>query len=95
MILLGYADSSSGALSEKAVVNDCLQIYKWVQNRTNSPIYIWGHSLGAALATHTVVTLNDLRYPKGLILESAFTSLRDEMYVHPYAKVWKIKFTTM
>lgn len=87
-VLLGYADSSPGTLTEAAVVNDCLQIYKWVQNRTNSPIYVWGHSLGAALATHTIAVLErSSYYPKGLVLESAFTSLRAEMHVHPYAKV--------
>lgn len=84
-----YADSSDGILSEKAVINDCVQLYEWVQNRTNSPIYLWGHSLGASLATDTAVALRDLNhYPKGLVLESAFTSLRDELYVHPYAKIF-------
>ncbi|KAJ8919719.1 hypothetical protein NQ315_006247 [Exocentrus adspersus] len=84
-----YADSSKGALTEEAVVNDCVQLYKWVENHTNSEIYIWGHSLGAAIATHTVTSLNGSNFPpKGLVLESAFTSLQDEMYVHPYAKIF-------
>ncbi|XP_018561593.1 monoacylglycerol lipase ABHD12 isoform X1 [Anoplophora glabripennis] len=84
-----YADSTQGILSEKAVVSDCVQLYQWLRNRTNSPIYIWGHSLGAALATETEVALRNLNYsPKGLVLESAFTNLRDEMYVHPYVKIF-------
>ncbi|KAJ8968626.1 hypothetical protein NQ314_002206, partial [Rhamnusium bicolor] len=72
-----------------AVVNDCIQLYKWVLNRTNSPIYIWGHSLGSALATSTAVALiNSDIHPKGLILESAFTNLHEELYVHPYGMIF-------
>ncbi|KAJ8965344.1 hypothetical protein NQ317_018797 [Molorchus minor] len=84
-----YGDSSKGILSEKKVVNDCIQLYKWVLNKTNSPIYIWGHSLGAALATSTLAALENMEINStGLILESAFTSLRDELYVHPYGKIF-------
>ncbi|KAJ8944122.1 hypothetical protein NQ318_013304 [Aromia moschata] len=80
---------AEGLLSEKEVVNDCVQLYKWVLNKTNSPIYIWGHSLGSALATSTVAELENSKiYSKGLILESAFTSLHDELYVHPYGKIF-------
>nr|XP_023019045.1 monoacylglycerol lipase ABHD12-like isoform X2 [Leptinotarsa decemlineata] len=84
-----YADSSPGSLSETAVVNDCVQLYYWVKNRTLSPIYVWGHSLGSALATRTVASLeNSGIHTYGLVLESAFTNLRDELYVHPFGKIF-------
>ncbi|CAH1119732.1 unnamed protein product [Phaedon cochleariae] len=85
----GYGDSSSGYLSEKTIVNDCVQLYGWIRNRTQSPIYIWGHSLGSAVAAETVATLKKKdESPSGLILESAFTSLEEELYVHPYGKIF-------
>lgn len=60
----------------------------WVRNRTTAPIYIWGHSLGSALAAETAAHLSNQNFNlSGLILESAFTSLREELYVHPYGKV--------
>lgn len=49
---------------------------------------MWGHSLGAALAAETAAKLNKQNFnTSGLVLESGFTSLREEMYVHPYGKV--------
>ncbi|KAG5882167.1 hypothetical protein JTB14_002891 [Gonioctena quinquepunctata] len=84
-----YADSSPGTLSESAVVEDCIRLFNWVRNRTRSPIYIWGHSLGSALATSAVAHLEKTGiYVRGLVLESAFTSLRDELYVHQYGKLF-------
>lgn len=78
----GYGDSGSGLPpSELGIVSDMSQIFKWIRFQTKNDIYIWGHSLGTALSTHTVRTLNE-EYnivPSGLILESAFTTMREEI----------------
>jgi abhydrolase domain-containing protein 12 len=42
----GFADSSDISPTEKGCVEDALATYKYVKNLTNSPIYIYGHSLG-------------------------------------------------
>lgn len=84
---LGYGDSDDGAMFERNIVNDCVQVYKWLQERTNSPIYVWGHSLGTALAVSTLAELKTSSNVTGLVLEAAFTSFRDELYHHPNIKV--------
>ncbi|CAH1113240.1 unnamed protein product [Psylliodes chrysocephalus] len=93
----GYGDSSSGEISEENVVNDCIELYKWVRNKTTSDVYVWGHSLGAAIAADTVAKFeNEYKIKtKGLVLESAFTNLHDELYVHPLTKLlsWVPWFT--
>lgn len=83
-----YGDSTPAVLSEPAVVNDAVQLYKWVQEHTIADIYVWGHSLGTALSTHTVKMLKkeDI-VPMGLVLESPFTTMREEITVHPIGKV--------
>ncbi|XP_060520206.1 lysophosphatidylserine lipase ABHD12-like [Cylas formicarius] len=81
-----YGDSTNGELFEQSVVNDCIQIFQWVKNHTNAPIYIWGHSLGTAICTSMISQLNRIGAIKGLILEAPFTDLKDEIYQHPYAK---------
>ncbi|XP_063911023.1 lysophosphatidylserine lipase ABHD12-like [Zophobas morio] len=86
-----YADSSKNELSEDAVVNDCVQLYEWLTTKTKSRIIIWGHSLGSALATHTVSLLQtkpNVTQPVGLVLEAAFTKMSEELYVHPYGKIF-------
>ncbi|CAH1983483.1 unnamed protein product [Acanthoscelides obtectus] len=84
-----YADSSKGTLTEARVVNDCKQLYSWIRNKTQANIYVWGQSLGSSLAANTVLQVEkDGLQPKGLILESAFTSFEDELYVHPYGKIF-------
>lgn len=90
--MIGYADSSKAKLSEEAVVSDAMQLYKWVTEKTKSPIYIWGHSLGTALSTHTVANLRDKGIiPHGLFLEAPFTRMREEVPYHPIGKVMRIK----
>jgi len=46
--MLGYGDSS-GSPSEEGLVEDALSIFIWLKTYTGSaPVYLWGHSLGAA-----------------------------------------------
>lgn len=83
-----YGDSTEAQLSEVAVVNDGIQFYNWLMTKTHSDIYVWGHSLGCGISTHTVARLKDYNIvPKGLVLEAPFSNLQDEVYNHPIAKV--------
>lgn len=69
-------------------MSDSVQLYKWVEQQTIADIYVWGHSLGTALSTHTVKMLKkEGIVPYGLILESPFTTMREEITVHPIGKV--------
>lgn len=89
MLNKGYADSSDADMFESNVVNDAVQVYKWLQINNFTDIFIWGHSLGSALATRMVSELSKENiFPVGLILESAFTSMREEIPVHKYGKVF-------
>lgn len=84
----GYADSTEAQLSEPAVVNDAVQLYKWLKRKTQSKIYVWGHSLGSALSTHTVARLKDEGLvPSGLVLEAPFTTMKDEIPCHTLGRV--------
>ncbi|GJQ79019.1 hypothetical protein Trydic_g180 [Trypoxylus dichotomus] len=85
----GYGDSTDVPPTEIGVVNDCLTIYRWVQNRTSAKIFIWGHSLGTAISTHaaSILSTQDIK-PFGLILESPFTNMRDEISEYPLSKLF-------
>lgn len=88
-LILDYGDSTPAILSEPAVVSDSVQVYKWVRQQTSAEIYVWGHSLGTALSTHTVKTLKmEGIIPYGLMLEAPFTTMREEITYHPIGKVY-------
>ncbi|CAH0547857.1 unnamed protein product [Brassicogethes aeneus] len=85
----GYADSTRADLTEASVVSDCIQIYKWVLEQTNAKIFVYGHSLGTALATRMIAHLSKENIsPVGLILESPFTSFLEEIAEHKYGKLF-------
>lgn len=87
---LDYGDSTPAKLSEPAVVSDSVQLYKWLQKQTTANIYVWGHSLGTALSTHTVKMLRrEGIVPYGLMLESPFTTMQEEITLHPIGRVRK------
>lgn len=90
---IDYGDSTPALLTEPAVVNDGIQLYEWVRSQTTADIYVWGHSLGTALSTHTVKKLKEEKgtVPMGLFLESPFTTMREEIVYHPIGKVSKQK----
>lgn len=63
-------------------------MYNWVSNKTKGNLFVWGHSLGTGLSTHMlgVLSKSDI-VPTGLILESPFNNLKDEISEHPLATV--------
>ena len=86
----GYGDSD-GWPSEKGVIDDTLVVYKWVIGQVSQPeckVFVWGHSLGTAIATQAVyqIELGDYIKPSGVILEAPFTSAVDAMTEYPLSK---------
>lgn len=91
-----FADSTCAVLSEKAAVQDALTAYQYIRKSSNyaSNVIIWGHSVGAGVATGLTSQLCWVQQPPDrLILESPFNNIRDEIRHHPLAFVcqysWK------
>lgn len=87
----GYADSSNVSPTEDGVVHDATFIYKWLRKRVaSSPLIVWGHSLGTGVTTKMVNRLcSEGDPPAGVILESPFNNLRDEILHHPFASLYR------
>ncbi|XP_023168674.2 lysophosphatidylserine lipase ABHD12 isoform X2 [Drosophila hydei] len=87
----GYADSDPVPPSEDGVVRDAMMVFEYIANLTTNPIYIWGHSLGTGVATHMCAKLASMkeRGPHGVILESPFTNIRDEIRLHPFSRPFR------
>lgn len=73
----GHGDSS-GEPSEKGVCNDVINLYNFIKTyRRQSRIFLWGHGLGAGIATHVSKILTEFKSPpSGLILEAPFKNLK-------------------
>lgn len=75
-------------MSEEGIVSDSVQIYQWIRRVTKNEIFVWGHSLGGALTLHTVRKLKEQNIvPMGVIIESSFTTMREEVVSTRTAKV--------
>lgn len=88
----GYADTVSYlAPTETGVVRDARFVYDWVFDRVkSSKLLVWGHSLGSAVSAHLVADLcHQDKRPCGLVLESAFNNIFDEVRNHPLAWAWR------
>jgi pimeloyl-ACP methyl ester carboxylesterase len=78
----GYGESDGAFPSEKTVYEDAEDAWDYLRGRGVDPanIFIYGHSLGAAIAIELA-----LHHPEagGLIVESAFTSIPDMAKLRP------------
>lgn len=85
----GYGDSGTNVeMTEDGIVSDSVQIYRWIRSVTKNDIYLWGHSLGGALSLHTVRKLKEKNIvPMGVVIESSFTTMRDEIPTTSIVKV--------
>ncbi|XP_006812381.1 lysophosphatidylserine lipase ABHD12-like [Saccoglossus kowalevskii] len=86
----GYGDSN-GTSNAVGILQDAEVMYKWLKPRIGkAKLYLYGHSLGTAVATALSRELCDAgECPSGLILESPFTDLIDEARNHPLSRFWK------
>ena len=66
--------------------------YEWVVARAGGDrdrVLVWGHSLGTGVAGHLVSLLSQEGIsPTGLVLESPFNNIFDEVRNHPMCWVW-------
>lgn len=89
----GYADSSPAILTKTGVVSDALAVYRHVIKLADgrSPVFVYGHSLGTAVSSQLVsnLCLEGHDPPKGLILESPFNNIYDEIKKHPMSYPWR------
>jgi fermentation-respiration switch protein FrsA (DUF1100 family) len=76
----GFGKSDGEVPSEESVYQDARVGWAWLAERQPDPSrrYIYGHSLGGAVAVDLAVELSrDVPAAQGLIVESSFTSLAD------------------
>ncbi|KAB7506034.1 Monoacylglycerol lipase ABHD12 [Armadillidium nasatum] len=78
----GFADSTDVEPSENGVVQDTIAMINWIRAHSkSSPLYIWGHSLGTGIASKATRILCESNLcPDALILQSPFTSIKDELH---------------
>ncbi|GLG95799.1 Monoacylglycerol lipase ABHD12 [Gryllus bimaculatus] len=86
-----YADSTDIEPTEEGVVADGKFMYRWLERRVkSSPLLVWGHSLGTGVSSHVLADLaKEGTQVLGLVLESPFNNLRDEVREHPFAALFR------
>lgn len=74
--------------SEDGIVLDCMYMFKWIANRTRGNVFVWGHSLGTSLTIHSLALLQKENFrATGVILESPFNNMKEEISEFPLARV--------
>ena len=72
-------------MSERTAVEDGRAVFRWLQEillADDRPgLVVWGHSLGTAIATRTVMEVQEDTEDlvAGLVLESPFNKMEDEL----------------
>uniref|UniRef100_A0A671L3H6 Monoacylglycerol lipase ABHD12-like n=1 Tax=Sinocyclocheilus anshuiensis TaxID=1608454 RepID=A0A671L3H6_9TELE len=93
----GFGDST-GEPTEAGMTSDAVYLYHWVKARSgNSPVCVWGHSIGSGVTTNTAVKLLEQgKQFDGIILEGAFVTgrrARDQPIEHPFTWFyWKFPY---
>lgn len=65
-----------------------MNVYNWLKIRSKAKIFIWGHSLGTGIGTHTISVLKTQNTtPAGLVLETPFTTIPDVMEYNFFIRV--------
>ena len=78
----GFGKSSKALPSEAMAYEDARAAWDWLgQQYPNRPRYIFGHSLGAAIAIELAAQVND---EKGTLVEGSFTSIPDVVSIHKW-----------
>lgn len=71
----GFGQSSEGLPSEQSAVEDAAAAWQWLaQHHPDKPRYLFGHSLGGAIAIDLAARVAD---EHGTIVEGTFTSIPD------------------
>ncbi|KAI5638250.1 serine aminopeptidase, s33 domain-containing protein [Phthorimaea operculella] len=95
----GYGDSTTVKPTEAGVVEDTLEVYRWLRSTISTEkrpkVIMWGHSLGTAVVANMLAHMEELSKqrgepclpkPDGLVLEGAFNNLMEEIESHPFSK---------
>lgn len=89
----GYGDSSNLGPSARSVILDSQMVFQHiVAQNPNIDILMWGHSLGTGIGTHLMAELHKVKnskLPMGVILESPFNNIKEEITEHPFAKLYR------
>ena len=71
----GFGRSTDALPSEDAVQEDAMAAWRWLAvQRPGAPRYVFGHSLGGAIAVRLAAEVTD---EAGLVVEGSFTSIPD------------------
>ncbi|MBV9891012.1 MAG: alpha/beta hydrolase [Rhizobacter sp.] len=77
----GFGASTDELPSEVGVIEDAAAAWRWLgEHHPGRPRYVFGHSLGGAIAVQLAAALADApaaEVPQGVIVEGTFTSIRD------------------
>ncbi|CAF1950475.1 unnamed protein product [Rotaria magnacalcarata] len=88
----GYGDST-GEPTEEGLITDARYVYDWIHNITNGQrkIYIWGQSLGSAVACQLAARLSDdeSKTLAGLVMEAPFINLHQALQTHYLALLFR------
>lgn len=89
----GYGDSTYEAPSAYGLSSDATHAYKWLLSQRNvdkERVYVWGHSLGTAVAVRMVADLPTDLKPSKLVLEAPFDSLANAIANHPFSTPFRM-----
>jgi len=79
---------STGSPSESGLKKDAIAIYEFVRKLfPKNPLYVYGHSLGGAVALFLASQPNIQKDLRGIIIENTFTSIKD-MVISIYPQKW-------
>jgi len=84
----GYGDSTYETPSAYGLTSDTAYAYKWLLSQPNvheSRVFVWGHSLGTAIAMSMVAGLSDDHKPSKIVLEAPFDTLANAIANHPFS----------
>lgn len=86
----GFGDSS-GEPSEAGLTTDVVSLYQWVRKYSGqSPVYLWGHSLGTGVATNAAVKLQEQGSDvDAVILQAPYTRIGELIIRHRIVKLYR------
>lgn len=81
----GFGDSTEALPSEASTIEDARAAWNWLgRTRPGAARFLYGHSLGTAVAVGLATGLKGAQAPHGLVLEGAFTSIPDVVSTFRY-----------
>ncbi|XP_069845027.1 protein ABHD12B [Dipodomys merriami] len=86
----GFGDST-GKPTEEGLTVDAVCVYEWTRARSgDTPICLWGHSLGTGVATNAAKVLEEKGCPvDAIILEAPFTNMWVASINYPLLKIYQ------